>query len=296
MIALACLGLCACARVQDDPAGFRVVFEDQDAGRLAVCSLSGREFQYITPDSLFAFGPVTDSTRAAVYFLARPRSAPDALVSVYVVDVHGNSLRQVTDVPFSVLDVQITPDAATLVFLGKYPDQENVRAYQMRVGESGFHAVTPATKSVHDPAMAPGGLNFVWNDGTQSDTLYVSSLQEYLTLPIYVFPYTQVSLSWPDGRSFAAVGGSHRSALCYMLLQKPNGAEVREESVLVPEKAGISISQPAFHPDGQRILYVQTEQAGKKPSQLRVIDRNSLEVTRIPTSCEHPAHPAWVHL
>lgn len=286
--------MAACSGAQDDPGGFRVVFEDQDAGRIGVCGMSGNKYEYITPDSLYAFGPVTDSTRTTVYFLARRRTLPDGPTAVLAVDVRGGGLRQITDLPLSVLDVQVTPDAAMLVFLGKYPDQDHVRAYQMRVGESGFQAVTPADKSVYDPAMAPGGLNFVWHDGSQSDTLFVSSLQEYLTLPIFVFPYTQVSIRWPDGRAFAAVCGPERRGLCYMLLQTPEGVEARSETVLIPESDGTAISQPAFHPDGVRILYVQTDATGDERSQLRIINRNSLENTRIPTDCAHPAHPAWV--
>lgn len=291
------LALCAvmgCEPAKDDPAGLRVAFEDQDKGRIAVCGLSGSGLLYITPDSLVASGPVTDSTRRTVYFLARSRSAPEGLTAVFSVDVHGEGLRQITDLPISVLDVQITPDATTLVFLGKYPDQEHVRAYQLRVGESGFHAVTPAERDAHDPAMAPGGLNFVWHDACNCDTLIVSSLQQYLTLPIFKFPYTQVSLSWPEGRAFAAVCGPNRRGLCYMELLTPEGVESRKETELVPETEGVSISQPTFHPDGDRILYVHTEEDGTRLSRLRLIDRNSLKITRIPSSCDQAAHPVWV--
>lgn len=286
--------LLSCARVEDDPAGLKVAFEDKDAGRIAVCRTSGRDLQYITPDSLLSSGPVTDSTHSTVYFLAKRRNLPDDLTAIYAVNVNGDSLRKISEVPLSVLDFQITPDASTIVFLGKYPDLMHVRAYQLRVGESGFYAVTPAEKSVFDPAMAPGGLNFVWNDGTKSDTLFVSSLQQYLTLPIFVFPYTQVSLSWPHGRAFAAVCGPERRGLCYHELQTPDGVESRKETVLIPESEGVAISQPTFHPDGQRILYVHTDLQGEGRSQLRLIDRNSLKITRIPTETTNPAHPVWV--
>jgi len=295
LLAVLCaLGLSACAQVADDPAGLRVVFEDQDAGRLAVCGLSGRDLQYITPDSLISSGPATDSSRRTVYFMAKPRSQPEALQAVYAVDVEGAGLRQVAEIPLSVQDFQITPDGATLLFVGRYPDQEHTRAYQMRVGESGFQAVTPETKSVCDPAMAPGGLNFVWNDGSHSDTLFVSSLQYYLTLPIFAFPYTQVSIAWPDGRAFAAVCGPRRRGLCYMQLATPEGAEARKETVLIPETPEVAISQPAFHPDGVRILFVEAEEGGTRSSRICVIDRNSLKISRIPLDCEHPVHPAWV--
>jgi hypothetical protein len=286
--------LLSCSQSTPDPAGFRVVFEDQEAGRLAVCGLEGGSPQYITPDSLLSSGPVTDSTRATVYFMAHPRSQPDALQAVYAVDTRGTELRQVAEMPLSVQDIQITPDGSLLLFLGKYPDQEHVRAYLMRVGESGFQAVTPDNKSAHDPAMAPGGLNFVWHDGSHSDTLFVSSLQHYLTLPIFVFPYTQVSISWPDGRAFAAVCGPHRRGLCYNMLQSPEGQEVRKETVLIPEEEGVEISQPAFHPDGLRIIYVRSEIPDGGASRLCVIDRNSLKITRIPVDCRRPSHPAWV--
>jgi hypothetical protein len=290
---LALLVLSGCSRPADDPAGFGVAFEDQDAGRLAVCGLSGRGFHYITPDTLVASSPVTDSTHGTLYFLATRRADTAAFKAIYAVTAKGDSLRKLSDLPLSVLDLQVTPDASRVVFLGRYADSENVHAYLMRLGETGFQAVTPAQKSVHDPAMAPGGLNFVWQDGTQSDTLFVSSLQETLTLPIFKFPYTQVSLRWPDGRAFAAIGGAHRRGLYHMLLQKPDGEQVRMETELIPEQEGILLSDPVFHPDGDRILYVQTSSDGDKEAELRVIDRNSLKITRLPVDCTHPTHPVW---
>jgi hypothetical protein len=277
-----------------DPAGFSVAFEDQDAGRLAVCGLDGGAPYYFTPDSLVASGPVTDSLHATVYFIAQPRSQPEALSSVYAVTLSGTDLRQVAALPLSVLDLQITPDGTRLVFLGKYPDSEHVRAYLMVVGEAGFQAVTPENKSVYDPAMAPGGLNFVWHDGRHTDTIFVSSLQQFLTLPIFVFPYTQVSLAWPLGNAFAAVCGPNRLGLCYNLLQDSTGQEVRRETVLIPEQTGVEISHPAFHPDGVRILYVETSSLEPGPSALCLIDRNSLKITRIPVDCRRPTHPVWV--
>jgi Tol biopolymer transport system component len=291
---LSLAALAACSPAHDDPEGFRVAFENRDLGRIAVCGASGRGLAYITPDSLIASRPVTDSTRRTVYFLGRPRSFPESLTQVYAMGSDGSALRQVAELPLSPLDLQVTPDGSTLVFLGKYPDQEHVRAYQLRVGEAGFHAVTPADRSAHDPAMAPGGLNFVWHDGTRSDTLFVSSLQQFLTLPIFVFPYTQVALSWPDGRAFAAICGPQRTGLCYMLLQSEDGREVRTETVLIPEQDQGSISDPIFHPDGLRILHVQTAAGPEGRSQLQVINRNSLKITRIPTDCAHPVHPLWV--
>ncbi len=286
--------LLSCSQSEPDPAGMKLVFEDQDAGRLAICGPDGGKPDYLTPDSLQARGPVTDSGRTTVYFIAKSRSQPEALAAAFSIHVDGTGLRQLAHLPLSVLDLQITPNGSMLLFLGKYPDQEYVRAYRLSVGDSAFQAVTPDTKSVHDPAMAPGGLNFVWHDGSQSDTLFVSSLQSFLTLPIFPFAYTQVSLSWPHGQSFAAVCGPNRHGLCFNLLQDDKGEEVRRESVLIPESEGLEISQPAFHPDGVRILYVETESADPRPSRLCVIDRNSLKITRIPLECRRPAHPAWV--
>ena len=277
-----------------DPAGLKVVFEDQDAKRLAICGLEGGEPQYFTPDTLESWGPVTDSTRSVVYFIARPKSQPDALAAAFAINLDGSGLRQLASVPLSILDLQITPDATRMLFLGKYPDQERVRAYLTFVGDSVFMAVTPENKSVHDPAMAPGGLNFVWNDGSHSDTLFVSSLQQLMTLPIYSFPYTQLSLSWPHGRAFAAVCGPNRRGLCYNLLNDGEGHELRKETVLIEESEGVEISQPAFHPDGDRILYVETEKGSPGASRLCVIDRNSLKITRIPVECQRPSHPAWI--
>lgn len=292
--ALASGVLLGCSSAEPDPAGMRVAFEDQESGRIAVCGLEGGEPQFLTPESLVASGPVTDSLKTTVYFIARPRSQPEALASVYSVSVTGTDLQQMTHLPLSVLDLQITPDGTRILFLGKYPDQENVRGYMLTVGDSGFSAVTPERMSVHDPAMAPGGLNFVWNNGGLGDTLFVSSLQSFLTLPIYPFAYSQVALSWPAGRSFAAVCGPNRHGLCFNLLQDDAGNEVRTESVLIPEKEGVEISQPTFHPDGVRILYVERESDSPERSRLSLIDRNSLKITRIPVECERPAHPVWV--
>lgn len=296
MVLATCATLLACSENAPDVAGMRLAYEDGDAGRIGVCDLEGGDPDYITPDSLIASCPVTDSLRNKVYFIARRRSQPDALASIYSVSIAGTDLRQVSELPISPLELQITPDGTKLLFVGRYPDEKNARGYQMMVGESGFNAVTPANRSVQDIAMAPGGLNFVWNDGTHGDTLLVSSLQQFLTLGIFPFPYTQVSLRWPDGRAFAAVCGPHRQGLCYNLIQdSTTGEEVRKETILVEEKDGVAISQPAFHPASFVIAYVETETSDDESSQLCLFDRNSLKITRIPLNCDHPRHPVWVH-
>ena len=282
-----------CAQVPDDPEGYRIAFEDPQAQRIAVIQESGKGFEYITPDSLTAFGPVSDSSWTSVYFIGRSRRLEEGLHAIYAVEVDGTYLRKITDLPLSPMDLQVTPDGGILIFVGRYPDEENPRVYQMSIGESGFHAVTPASRSAMDPFMAPGGLNFIWHDGKHNDTLLVSSLQQILTLPIYEFPYTQVSIR-PDGMAFAAICGEDRRGLCFMALKSPDGQDARDETVLVPETDGVSLSHPIFHPDGVRIAYVRTELSVPPRSSIRVIDRNSLEIKEIPTDLTTPTHPVWV--
>jgi len=283
----------ACTGSKQDSDPWRLAFEDRGSQRIAVCRQDGSNLDYLTPDSLTAFGPVTDSSLETVYFIGRSKATPDGLCAIYAIEIDGTYLRKLTDLPLSPLDLQVTPNGGVLVFTGKYPDQENVRAYKMRIGESGFHAVTPATRTVFDPSMAPGGLNFVWHDGSLVDTLLVSTLDQILTLPIYEFAYTQVSIR-PDGLAFAAVCGEERRGLCHMELQDSLKQLVRTETVLVGETEGIAVAQPVFHPEGVRIAYVRSVLGGSPSSEIHVIDRNSLENTRIPIKLQAPAHPVWV--
>ena len=283
----------ACTGVDQEGDVWRLAFEDTQSDRIAVCRLDGGGLKYITPDSLTAFGPVTDSTHRTVYFIGRSIVTPVGLFAIYAIEVDGTYLRKLTDLPLSPQDLQITPNGGTLVFTGKYPDQEFVRCYQMRIGESGFHAVTPAVRNVLDPSMAPGGLNFVWHDGSRDDTLLASSLDQILTMPIYEFPYTQVSIR-PDGLAFAAVCGDDRRGLCHMALQDSLRQLNRTETILVPETDGIAIRQPIFHPDGVRIAYVRQTLGDPLTSTVHLIDRNSLEITKIPIDLKAPAHPTWV--
>jgi Tol biopolymer transport system component len=283
----------ACTGAEEQGDVWRLAFEDTQSDRIAVCRLDGGGLTYITPDSLIAFGPVTDSTHRTVYFVARSKAIPEGLFAIYAIEVDGTYLRKLTDLPLSPQDLQITPDGGTMIFTGKYPDQEYVRGYQMRIGESGFHAVTPPDRNTLDPSMAPGGLNFVWHDGSQDDTLLVSSLDQILTMPIYEFPYTQVSIR-PDGLAFAATFGDDRRGLCHLDLQDSLGQLNRTETVLVPETDGIAIGQPIFHPDGVRIAYVRSTQDPPFSSTIHLIDRNSLEITKIPVDLKAPTHPTWV--
>ena len=269
--------------------GWRVALEDPDAGRIAICRVDGGDFAYITPDSIVAEGPVTDSTHRTVYFLGYPRGDSAVTNAIYAVSTDGTGLRRVAELPFRALDLQVTPDTTSLVFTGSYPDEERPRAYQMVVGQPGFRAVTPANRPAFDPSMAPGGLNFVWQDSTLGDTLYVSSLQQILTLPIYTFPYTQVTIS-PDGMAFVAVCGDGRRGLCYEQLQ------TKEKRVLVAERSTEAVTHPIFHPDGVRVAFVETLPESPTRSSIRVIDINSLENKEIPLDLERPTHPAWVRM
>jgi hypothetical protein len=271
------------AQPPDD--GWRIALEDPDAGRIAVCNPGNGSFTYVTPDSLYAEGPVTDSSWSVIYFLGYPRTREGTVNAVYAVGVDGSDLRKISDLPLRALDLQVSPNGRTIVFTGRYPDQEFIRGYQMTVGESGFRATTPGDRNAYDPAMAPGGLNYVFHDSTMADTLWVSSLQETLNLPIYRdFVYTQVSIS-PDALNFAAVCGEQRRGLCYMHLPERAGR------VLIPEQDGVSITHPVCHPDSVTVGYVHHE-GGR--TQLRTIDVNSLEIKEIPLDLPHPTRPAWV--
>jgi hypothetical protein len=282
------LGLAlGCAGEPQDLGGWRVAFEDSGRGRIGVCDLAGKGLNYITPDSLWATGPVSDTLGSTVYFVTgRPE---DSLVpnAIYAVETDGSYLRKLTDLPFRALDIQVTPDGGKIVFVGRYADQEFTRAYEFVVGSEGFRAVSMAGRPAYDPGMAPGGLNFVWHDSTMIDTIFVSSLQQVLTLPIFPFPYTQTAIS-PDGEAFAAVCGENRRGLCFNKLRQ------KAERVLVPEADDGAISHPIWHPDGERVAFVFTETGDEVAPEIRLVDINSLEVNKIPIDAKSPTHPAWV--
>jgi hypothetical protein len=276
-----------CSGETQDLGGWRVAFEDQDSGRIGVCDLAGRGLQYITPDSLWATGPVSDTLGRTVYFTTGKPEETLVPNAIYAVETDGSYLRKLTDLPLRAVDIQVTPDGGKIVFIGRYPDQEYMRAYEYVVGTEGFRAVSVAGRPAYDPGMAPGGLNFVWHDSSMTDTLFVSSLQQVLTLPIFPFPYTQCAIS-PDGEAFAAVCGEHRRGLCFNKLRE------KAERVLVPESDAGAITRPIFHPDGERVAFVYTELAEGARQEIRLVSLNSLEVNKIPIDAGAPTHPAWV--
>jgi hypothetical protein len=287
-VALALATLTACsAEAPTYIDGWRVAFEDPETGRIAVCGINGEGFEYITPDSLWAAGPVSDSTGKTVYFFGQPRDREQSANALFAVEVDGSYLRKITDLPLRALDIQVTPDGGKIVFTGRYPDQELPRAYEFVVGVDGFRAVSPANRGAYDPGMAPGGLNFVHHDSSFSDTLQVSSLQQILTIPIAPFPYTQTTIR-PDGNVFVSVCGENRRGLCSMALK------TREERILVAESDEGAVSHPVFNWNGDLVVFVYTEAGPKAPTSIRIISLNSMEIIEIPLTLKTVTHPAWV--
>lgn len=282
-----------CVADAEKPTGWRVAFEDLNAGRIGACYLDGSNFEYLTPDSLWASQPVSDSSGQTVYFCSSRRDERHLPNALYAVETDGSYLRKITDLPFRAIDLQVTLDGGRLVFVGSYPDQKYPRAFQLVIGEEGFSAVTSTGRAAYDISMAPGGMNFVYHDSTLSDTLYVSELYQKLTLPIAPFPYTQLSIS-PNGLEFAAVCGPQRRGLCHLLLKDSLGNSVRDERVLVAESPDKWISHPIFHRDGKRVCYVEASSADDSSSTLKVIDLNSLVVNEIDVAGRRVSHPVWI--
>lgn len=283
-----CLAIASCSdqsqRGAVDAHGWRIAFEVVDSGKIAVCELSGADFALVTPDSLIAAHPATDSSGKDVYFTARTKSLGTS--AIYSVQTDGANLRKIIDLPFAPTALAISPSRRVILAEGHYEEDPSPRLYRVAAAEGRMRPVTPASIPTANPVFSPEGSTFLFNDLRSPDTVWIGFVAGSIPLPLNGVPYRQCSIH-RDGFSVVGIAGPRGNELHRYFFA------AQKDTILarVPDGAG-QFANPVFHAQGSLICLEEIRPDGS--SRIAIYDPGSTELNYIPFAKSTVRKPIWV--
>lgn len=268
--------------------GWRIAFEDVEAGRIAVCDVDGGQVELLTPDSLHAMFPAADTSGYHIFFAGYPSSSTDGPNAVYRIASDGSELQKLLDLPFRPRSLDVSGDGRFLLVGGKYADEPNERIYLSRVGESGFRAVVPGDRPAVDPSFSPIGANFVFDMNPPSDTGWIGLVDGSHPLPIYHFTLRQCTFA-PDGTALVGLCDTSGTALCRFVFKS-----LRDTVIYEAEAEGVRFSHPTYCPDSVRLCFVTEPGTEGGRYRLSVLDAKTLINKNLKRLERSARHPTWV--
>jgi hypothetical protein len=267
-----------------DAGGWRIAFEVVDSGRVAVCDMDGSHFEFITPDSLIAFHPATDSTGRTIYFCVTQRSV--GANAVYSVATAGSNLKKLSDLPFQPSALAVSPSGRVVVVEGHYADESLPRLYRVSTSEGRMMTLTPASIPTASPVFSPEGSTFLFNNLRSPDTVWIGFVAGSQPLPLPAVTYKQCSIA-PDGFSVAGIGGPKNTELRRYFFA------TQKDTVLVTAPHGSGeLANPVFHPGGSLICLEQVASDGS--SRVAIYDVKTSRLEYVPHPKTTARKPIWV--
>lgn len=178
---------------------------------------------------------------------------------VYVLNVDGTGLRQITDNPDGACQPSWSPDGLQIVFIspcrGNFEDYYGSAMFVINVDGSGLRPLqTVAGGGDYDPAWSPDGKRIVFTSlrANRRPQLYVYSLEDNTVTPISEnFFHDQMPAWSQDGRKIIFITNRHGAAQVWVM--NADGSDPEQFS----HSQTLINSYPNWSPDGKVVLFTQ---------------------------------------
>ncbi len=206
-------------------------------------------------------------------------------IQIYMIDVDGSNLRQLTDMPEGACQPDWSPGGNRLVFISPCPgNQESypgAALFILEIENGDIQALTTAPGGDFDPDWSPDGSKIIF-----------TSLRKGGRPQIYVYDFETNSVNmvsdpetysrdfqptWaPDGNRIAFV--TTRKGPYQIWFMDPDGSN----QILFSRTADLVNMVPRWSPDGQVIMFTQSEAVGAIPMVvLSSLDEEGLHNQRV---------------
>jgi serine/threonine protein kinase len=202
--------------------------------------------------------PALGGGRGQLAFVSERGGKPQ----IYLMDINGQNVSQLTSVPEGACQPAWSPDGAQLVFVtpcnGKKDWYEDGSLYIINVADTTGSAPKPFIVLIggeFDPAWSTAGIAFTYLQNNQRPQVYVATSEGTNHRPLSLGRSVDSQMAWaPDGLKFAFRNTS-RATTPTIYWMNTNGTFAPNRSNPDPITRDLDTSYPDWSPDGQYVLF-----------------------------------------